>query len=201
LKLIWKSGTCALLLVLALSPAWSQAGDHPTPYHQLTWKDFRIDDDAPAGQDTAACTASRIAYAYRMRYWGRRGSYVATVTQMRVVSEFDPARSFRRSYLGSDPDRILQHEQGHLDINEIYANRMRQIPLSAWPIGHGPTAQEAIDDLEYRVKSYFDRTLAQEHRDQETYDRETDHSRRLEMQQLWTKHIQKLLHQTMTARR
>ncbi|HLK60896.1 MAG TPA: hypothetical protein VKU00_30305 [Chthonomonadaceae bacterium] len=201
MKSIEKTWTCALLLALTLSPAWSLAGDHPQPYHQLTWKDFRINDDAPAAQDTAACTASRLAYQYRMRWWGRRGAYIATVSQIRILSEFDPARSWRRSYLGDDPDRILQHEQGHLDINEIYANRLRQIPLSAWPAGRGATAQEAVNDLERKIKTYFDQTLAQEHRDQEIYDRQTDHSRRAEQQEIWTQHIQKLLHQALTARR
>lgn len=201
MKSIWKTGTCALLLLLALSPAQPQANDRPQPYHQLTWKDFRIDDDAPAGQDTAACTASLISYRFRMRYSGRRGSYSATVTQLQVVSEFDPARSWRRSYLGSEPDRLLQHEQGHLDINEIYANHLRQIPLNAWPAGRGATAQQAIGDLEYKIKTYFDQALAGEKKDQEIYDRDTEHSRQAERQQRWTNHIQKLLRQTMTAHR
>src|SRR5213078_1603335 len=95
------------------------------PYRQLTWNDFPISD----GRDPleAAHTQGRITYQYRSQVMGGGGSYTALVTALAFDSGFDPSGSWRRTQLVVDPDTLLKHEQGHLDINEIHAAALRNM--------------------------------------------------------------------------
>jgi hypothetical protein len=188
----------ALMIALAAlagagRPALPQAPEGPVPYHKLTWHDFRVDDQIRSNESVSAHTAARISYHYRSNTAGRGGNYTALVTQVQILSGFDPSNSWRRSHTKSDPAQLLQHEQGHLDINEIKANALRQLKLNLFPVGRGATAQAARDDLRRNLQIFFDAQLQEVRQQQARYDQETEHGKQAQKQNEWNQAIKQAL--------
>jgi hypothetical protein len=84
----------------------------------------------------------------------------------------------------------LPHEQGHLDINELFSKRLAETPLNKLPIGEGSTGKEAEADLKRKMNALADRLGAEEKVEQERYDAETNHGRNPAKQKEWTVSIQ-----------
>jgi len=179
--------TAIALLALAPGLAPAQSRGQLVPYHQLTWDDFRVSDSGdPSVQ---AHTQGRITYQYRSQVMGRGGSYTATISALAFASGFDPAGSWRKSQLAGDPAELLKHEQGHLDINEIHAAALRGMKPKQLPIGRGPFPNAAIRDLGDKLQTLFDARIAAAQKEQELYDKETDHGRVPEKQKEWNEKL------------
>jgi Bacterial protein of unknown function (DUF922) len=181
-------------LVLAPGRAPAQRRGPLVPYRPLTWDDFRISDSGdPSVQ---AHTQGRITYQYRSQVMGRGGSYTAVITALAFDSGFDPAGSWRKSQLASDPAELLKHEQGHLDINEIHAAALRSMKPKQLPIGRGPSPNAAVRDLGDNLQTLFDARIAAAQKEQELYDKETDHGRNSDKQKEWNEKLARRKEQT-----
>jgi len=108
-----------------------------------------------------------------------------TVSNIELIeNDTDGTSTFRvdayflaeESYINLRTLAVLQHEQGHLDITEVYARRMtaflRQHPKCN-------TQDKAV------VDAYYDRLIEDWQAEEILYDKETDHCRDKEQQVAW----------------
>jgi hypothetical protein len=140
------------------------AKDAPIPWNKdrkLTWADFKARPDN--NSENAALTSSGIAFGWG--YDEKGFSYTITCT-------FDPTKSWGRV----KNDLILAHEQGHFDITEIYARKLKQA-LTGYTFNE-KTAGKDIGPI-------YSRLMNEHVKMQADYDRESDHSRKAVPQQQW----------------
>src|SRR5690242_9054287 len=93
---------------------YSQDTIHWRPTYQLKWNDFKAAPDKSA--PFAAQTDCSISYAY---------TFQNNVFSVSVISYFNRNRSWAKNKTTSDSS-LLKHEQGHFNINELFARKMRQ---------------------------------------------------------------------------
>lgn len=157
------------------------------PYLKLTFDDFAISDGVatPHWMNTKGF----VHYTYRATVSVDGGLYQAKVAEISIRSGFDANRSWRRS---SVPEQValLQHEQGHLDINEIHAADMRKLVL---PTGTGYDRAGAFEDLAERLKAEADKISDESQAEQDKYDSETKHGTDHQQQEFWTSTLRKRL--------
>jgi len=124
--------------------------------------------------------------------------YTAHISSITFTGGFDRVHSWRRSKVESHPDaaRLLLHEQGHLDIAESGRRRLADLPLSALPEGHGPTMNDAVEDLKARMSVWFGAESARIKIRQLQYDMETEFSTKKDKQQEWNDLLAREITQT-----
>lgn len=85
-------------------------------------------------------------------------------------------------------DELLNHEQGHFDINEIFARycikELKEVKV------------KNMDKFGKVVEKTFDRIGREMSKFQDEYDRETDHSKVRDKQIEWNKKIARMLKET-----
>jgi len=143
-----------LFILLLQSPAHLS-------YRQLTFSDFRGHGSEPG------LTVSNIDLI---------DNDTDGITTYRVEAYFSP----KESYINLRTAAVLQHEQGHLDITEIYARRLRAFLSQHLKCNH---QQQVV------VSNYYDQLIADWSAEENLYDKETDHSREKEQQAAWLKKI------------
>jgi DNA repair exonuclease SbcCD ATPase subunit len=128
------------------------------------------------GHNTGAVTVSSLSYTTL-----QTSPIQSTVN---ITARFHPEESWTRYPQLKDEKDALKHEEGHLDITEIYARRIRQI----------------VSKTRYKSRNFKDQLrslfqeMAQKHSDeQRLYDRETNHSINKEAQAKWNARIEKEL--------
>lgn len=162
------------LIVLVLS--FSSGPDLPDRSHVIVWDENRLllyddfkSDSGPKGSEAALAVVG-------MEYSAAMNSRKYEVS---IVTMFDTRKSwFSQEMLGNE--YILKHEQGHFDLAEIHARRLRK----------------AIAEYNFRNKDVFDKVSAMYkeanrklHRDQLRYDMETNHSVKPGEQKKWEQKI------------
>jgi len=169
-------------------PSWKQenAKGH-FPYHRLTAADFPINDAVHT--EYGMYTRGFFQFRYHENWTERDGGAVARINEWSVWSGFDRIKSSRKSWFTRVAE-TLPHEQGHLDINELFSKRLADTPLDKLPIGEGRTGKEAEADLKRKMDALADRISADEKVEQDRYDAETDHGKNGAKQQEWTAAIQ-----------
>lgn len=168
-----------LLLGFVLSAQEKEEGIPWQSKQNLNWSDFKgkIPKDAAA----AATTASGITYTYSANIW-----YHEVKVTMDITAFFYPNQSWYRPELVND--RVLQHEQLHFNITELYARKMR---LTVERTSFTENVKEEIQ------KIYKD-TLKEMRDLQDRYDWETSFSRNADAQQRWNKRISEALERLNT---
>lgn len=163
------------LVRLAFGQAPPPPGNSLIPYRKLTWRDFPIRDDQ-GHRTQLARTEGRIVWKYRTQ-WAekKRGSFAAELTEITLDTFFDTKRSWRKTNLGTDPDRLLAHEQIHLDLTYLHMLRLRMVPLEQFGVGTGESAALAQTDLDEKIKNYFEVSIKEHQQVQDRFDRETTH--------------------------
>jgi len=146
--------------------AWS-------PELKLSWSDFQ---GKPTNEESAATTASGITYRFSTTTWGDEVELDFIVT-----THFYPEKSWYRPNLCDAV--ILNHEQLHFDIAEVFSRKMRK-RLSATKFTKNVKAEVAKIYEEINMALYAF---------QNRYDNETNFSRNREKQLLWNKKISALL--------
>lgn len=136
-----------------------------TASRKLTWDDFKAPPD-PASTN-AALTSSSINVEF---------GYDDEELQFSIKCRFDKNKSWVRIR----NNVILQHEQGHFDIAELHARKLNQA-LKAYHFN----ARTVSDD----VNRIYDSVMILHHSAQSEYDKETDFSRKKDMQAIWLKKI------------
>jgi hypothetical protein len=160
-------------------------------YRQLAWEDFPINPNPPAG--LSAWTQTYIRYNFRTS-WKRSGSgYTASLTSLDVRSGFVPSKMWRKPKFSTDGVKLLAHEQGHVDINEVEARKLRALTPEQWPVGTGQTSADASADLGARVKRLIQNAIAEVSRQNAVYDAETEHGQIAEAQDKWSARLRRQL--------
>ena len=113
------------------------------PYHRLTVADFPINDDVHP--ENGMYTWGFFHYRYKDRWIMQNGHVMDRATEWLVWSGFDRNKSSRKSWF-KFVNEFLPHEQGHLDINELYSRPLAQTPLDKLPLGEGANPQAASAD-------------------------------------------------------
>ncbi|MEZ0326836.1 MAG: hypothetical protein ACAH95_13130 [Fimbriimonas sp.] len=153
------------------------------PYHQLTWKDYKVVDSND--NKTAIYMGTYLLYSFKSKAAKSGAQYQATIAEIEIRSGLDSNKTWRSAKFPVEADRLLQHEQGHLDINEAGANGLRRAFKTKPPIGYGATADAAADDLRSKIKQMLsesgDKTKALD----AEYERATDLGRNESQQIAW----------------
>jgi len=139
---------------------------------RLTWDDYLA--RPPLSSDAAAITSTAIGIEYHVK--NNHFAYS-------ISCRFSKTHSW-----GKDKtDYILEHEQGHFDITEIYARKLGR----------------ELMEYKFNPKSYRDdvtriyrRLMDEKEQYQDKYDRDTDFSRNREKQAEWLEMIKEELEQT-----
>jgi hypothetical protein len=157
-----------------LASAFITGTDELIPWksdRKLTWADFKSKkQEFGTGMDAYT--------AYMLTLTPENNGKTDSIT-VHVECSFDKNKSAVRK--GKLSDELLKHEQGHFDLAEVYARLLRK-KLSATKTSL-QNAQSTLNDL---YKSAFSELEAE----QAKYDRETDHSRVADKQELWNKKIE-----------
>ena len=139
------------------------------PAAKLTWGDFqgKVDPNSPF----SASTVSGIVYKFRLSGDGYSDSITAVFYR-------------RESWVRIPRDGALLHEQGHFDITEIFARRLRKRLQSFIP---------KRGSLGRQLKKLYDEVEAERVAMENLYDMETKHSADGERQAEWSERIRKEL--------
>ncbi len=159
------------------------------PYHRLVRADFPVVNQT--NSKWAMYTTGFVHYNYRYKCHGE-DPVVARVTDWKVRSGFDRNKSWRKSSF-KDVERLLPHEQGHLDINELRWRRLARMPLDELPNGTGNTSAEAIDDLKSKLKALSASISKEDQAEQDAYDADTSHGTNSSKQKAATAALQERL--------
>lgn len=181
-------GTSFLLGDVQLSPAelpWS--ANRP-----LTWDDFQ--GDPPEGaedRDEAAEIVMWLGYSFQTRTWFDRATrkWKAHLTSVTTTNTMDRSKSWVVPNQRT-PD-LLNHEQKHFDLNEVYRGLLDAAlqKLVCNLEATGDTKEEAEKNLDKKLKETFDKVKKKCDEVQEQYDKETDHGRNADKQKEWDKKI------------
>lgn len=128
---------------------------------KLSWDDFKARPDAASAN--AAMTNSIINIEF---------NFDETSLDYTISCRFDKNRSWVK--VRTAP--VLQHEQGHFDIAEIYARKLAK-EMKSYRFNPG-TVQTDVNNI-------YDRIMAVYQKQQQQYDQETDFSRNREKQAQW----------------
>jgi len=191
----WTEGVAPteLRVVLDITPPGVPPtnGTRPTLYWDLTrpisWADFW----APPPPDTARQGVAAIAMSlqYSVQYSAARdpatGAWRARASSLVVTNAMERDRSW--VVPAHATAAVLNHEQRHFDLNEVY----RRILESALAIvvGSGFTPQAAEAQFMAKVEAVFQRVTDLNSEMQARYDRETNHGRDAGQQAEWDKKI------------
>ncbi|MFC2107740.1 DUF922 domain-containing protein [Bacteroidota bacterium] len=148
---------------------WSE--DRP-----LAWEDFKGRENKRSNFD--ALTSASFGFNYK---------YISGQYYTFIISVgFDKKNSWVK--MKNATDDLLKHEQGHFDINEIYAR------LCIKELQH--VKVKNMDKFGKEVEKVFDKISQQMIKFQDEYDKETDHSKVEDKQIEWNVKIENLLKET-----
>jgi hypothetical protein len=138
---------------------------------KLTWNDYLATPSSLS--DAAAITSTALGIEYHLRN---------NVLSYKITCRFSKTRSWGKH----KTIYILQHEQGHFDITEIFARKL---------------ARE-IKEYKFNPKKYqedltkiYKKVMEEKEEYQNQYDAETDYSRNKEKQAEWVMKIREELEQ------
>jgi hypothetical protein len=187
---VFVAGACPML---AQSPAASNpAASIPQRSYEagpLGPGDFQAavpEDDQ--GLDALTTTDLRYRYRYETRSAGHRAS--AWVTQFEVEAVMIPRESWNRH-----PENLtlMDHEQGHFDLAQISALRARLHFAPQRIVSNAATVEQAVSNVENEIQQQMEKFFEELRRQNQEYDRLTDHGRRDASQREQRRHQQQQL--------
>ena len=136
---------------------------------RLSWEDYLA--KPSSSSDAAAITSTALGLEYHVRN---------NILTYKITCRFSKTRSWGKYRT----DYILQHEQGHFDITELYARKL----------------DDAIREYSFNPKKFktdldqiYKEIMEEKEEVQNQYDLDTDFSRNPEKQSEWLKKIQREL--------
>ena len=162
-----------LLIPLFLNQVYTGKEKYWDSESKLIWSDFRGRPDM--NSKYKASTTCEIAC--RMEATGSE----ALVT---VYCFFNTEESWTKT----DDTYLLNHEQRHFDIYEVYTRKMRQAIMEI--------DEADASKISGQVKRIYDRCFRECSRLQDRYDSETQFSNNREKQQEWNRRIDMLIKET-----
>ncbi len=166
----------------------------------LTWDDFKGHPPEGAEEgDEAAKIAMGLGYSFKVRTWKEGGKWKAHLTEVTTTNTMKRSESW--VVPGEKTPALLNHEQKHFDLNEVY-RRLLDAALQKLVCNleaTGDTEEEAKANLEKKLDEALAPFRKKCEEVQEQYDRETDHGRNAEKQAEWDKRIAGWLADPKTA--
>lgn len=147
------------------------------PEYRLSWEDFQgsVDPLRPEGVESV----TQVIIDLRSRMENQEVNFT-------VICLFEKNRSWTAN---THSAYLLNHEQLHFDIAEVYARKLRKALAEIKGLNH--------QNFEPRVRDVY-RKVLNEHNDiQDRYDRETWHSQNKEKQAEWNEKVSLMLEQTL----
>jgi hypothetical protein len=189
---------CPSLLVIVTFVSIATAAATPAiewnPARPLTWDDFlgavpaRIDASRVAESNTS------ISWSYRYEVEWQRQRCVFRIVSIDSTTGFHPDSSWARPEHRTPA--VLEHEQGHFDITRIYQQRFaettRELVGVSRECGGGRRARVARNierEIDRLAGSVYDAIWQQQTKEQNAYDRETNHGIDSQIQTEWTNRI------------
>ncbi len=154
----------------------------------LTWSDFcGLPPQTPTAE--AAMIAMRISWrvAYTITYDPLRQMWSGTIDRagVTVANTMDPRASWVRP--GAATTALLDHEQHHFDLNEVYA---RMLVSALIGLSASGTTKDAVDtQLRQLIAATGSRILGALKVMQRGYDDQTGHGTRRGQQHTWDEQI------------
>ena len=156
----------------------------PTGRYQLDWGDFRGTPPKSPG-DAVAQIVYELSFRYACEAFPTAGGFVAFLTELEV--RLWVRRDLSWVYPWARTPGVLRHEQGHLDIAEVY-RRLLLETLRGLRVG-GRTPGEAISLLGERAREVFREVKERMDRTQSLYDSATAHGKDPSAQREWERKI------------
>ena len=182
------TGTTA---VVAGAEPVSRPGDLTwTAEAPLQWQDFQGPVDSSASADRVAMTAASLSWGYSYGLERGNGRCLYRINSVDVHAIFNRRDSWVRP--GHETDRVLEHEQGHFDLTQLF-----KLELEALTRGLVGVRRECKGDSVEAASSYAEREAAgavsvvaeriwSEHvAAQEAYDDQTRHGTAGDAQRAW----------------
>lgn len=160
-------------------------------YRQLAWDDFRGTLQG-WGAEKAMLASTIELEDLRAQTERTEAGWQARVASLEIVALMHKLESSSKS--GGRDDYTLRHEQGHFDITELGARRLRRSVVDI--VGKGSSESAARQDLEIRLRDAYAQALQSVHTMQHQYDGETGNGRRKGKQKSWLKKLEKLMAET-----
>lgn len=135
------------------------------PKRKLSWSDFKAPPDKAIS--AAALTSTDIKFD---------AGFENNSFKFHIHCMFVKNKSWGRV----KNDYILQHEQGHFDIAEIYARKLNKILKSYKPQGNNPGKD---------VSKIYENIMQGYNEEQDLYDKETEFSKNHSKQEEWLRKI------------
>jgi hypothetical protein len=179
-----------LIIFLGLLFFPSESFGEKIPYKQLSWSDFQ----GIPGTWPESYSGDRSDYtAFTWTYLGANWKFSETssttcryeFTQIDVIASFSSNESWvkERGTIGENSNRLLKHEQGHLDITEIHARAFEKElrgKIFACPNNHFDVGK--INEITNQVFNKHWSAMGEMNR---LYDDETGHYSNIEKQNDW----------------
>jgi hypothetical protein len=170
-------------LAAASGPARSAEETSLRPYSDgpLTMADYQqaVPNPRPVVHNVWLAASTWTGTRFTTRYeWhsDKKGEVDARLTRVEVVASVDRAKSW---YADRDLKRLLDHEQGHFDLTELYARRAQkkfnEIVKGAGITAHAADEKSAANEIDRQVKRVMDDYLDAEKTAQIEYDKVTHH--------------------------
>lgn len=159
---------CIAILALVIICSLPAAGQDTIAWrsaYKLKWTDFKGRPDSAS--ENVAITVANIGYSL---------SYNKTTYTVKVKCVFEKSKS----WTATSDSAVLVHEQGHFDISEIYARKLRKA-FREYKFN--------ANTIQADFKEIFTRIRSERKLHNELYDIETNASRNREQQLVWNRKI------------
>ena len=184
-----RAGGLFLLAFLILAVATSAANvagiewDEASP---ITWSLFQCSAPVDAAhRSEAAAIHMTIRWHASYSVTSNGSTWIGHVQSVTVTNTMEPSLSW--VVAGKASARVLQHEQTHFDLNEVY--RRKLAILLPCLQAQSPTKEGAIDALNAALHRKASEVLGQLQKAQARYDAETKHGNDLSGQAYWEAQI------------
>ena len=169
-----------LYFVIAKSQDTTQQQDDTIQWsseNKLKWEDFKGEPVADNPSD-AFTTTDISAIEWKC---DRENRFIFTGAQARFNKDKSWVKDDKKS------DELLKHEQGHFEITEIYARKLREaLRKIECDKKSKEQIQKEVDDAADKIDKEWDKEA-------EKYDEETDHGKDKKKQEKWDEKINKEL--------
>lgn len=157
---------CFLLSLIVYSKSFAQDTLYWRPDYRLRWEDFQGKPDSSSGYKAVTIADLRSVLSYNN-----------STFNVKVTCAFDKKKSWTLS-IGQN---LLSHEQGHFDIAELFARKLRKAFKEY--IFNPKTIEADYNKIFSRIKTERSKMDA-------LYDKETNLSRNKSKQLYWNKKIE-----------
>ena len=155
-----------------LDRTWeAELAQNHTPYHQLTLKDFRIDDKAHPEADYTVKTFLDPQYHY-LQHIADDGTAHVYVTDWSIFSGLDKNDTVRKSGVRDMPER-LPYAQALLDLSELRARELAALRPTQLPSAQGGSIEAARAALDEKIKVLCADKFAQAHAEMQEFEKAT----------------------------